>query len=108
MIARRRQSSGHRREYCEACRATLRADCARCEFRPIELAPHDWVTWQVWCRANTQWRTSAAGILGLDYPAVRLVAESLGFDWTPGLLRGLQDLEDDFLAELNDHASGTH
>jgi hypothetical protein len=108
LIERRRQGAGHRREYCEACRATIHADCSQCEFRPLDLAPHDAVVWTVWCAAGTQWRSGPGGILGLDYPAVRLVAEALGFDWTPGLLRGLQLLEDDFLAELSDHASGTH
>jgi hypothetical protein len=78
-----------------------------CEWRPIDLAPHDLPVWQVWCLASTQWRSGPSGILGLDYPAVRLVAETLGYDWTPGLLLELQALEDDFLRELTD-ADRTH
>ena len=44
--------------------------------------------------SDTQWRTAGmGGVLGLDYAAVRPVAEALGIAWTEELLDRLRLLE---------------
>ncbi len=59
---------------------------------------------RLFVEANTQWRPSFGGLIGLDYPACRLVADSLHIDWdeTFPLLRALEGARLRFMQEEED------
>lgn len=47
--------------------------------------------WLLWLHVQTQWRAGGMGVIGLDWPAVMLMAKWLGYDLRiPRLYRGLQ------------------
>ena len=54
--------------------------------------------------SDTQWRTSAAGLVGLDYQAVDLVAGWIGIKIDDETFRKLKLLEGYYLAGLRDAA----
>jgi hypothetical protein len=43
--------------------------------------------------SQTQWRVGVNGRTGVDYPAVRMVANVLGIEFSPRVLRGIQAIE---------------
>ena len=63
----------------------------------VEVYPDNHAAVQLFLACLTQWRRCAmtGRIIGLDYPAVRIVAEWLAMTLTPDLLSRLQVLEHD-------------
>ena len=57
--------------------------------------------WALWRHIQTQVRTSFAGIVGIDYVAVRQVAEVLGIDLDLAMLHKVQTLEGVMLQEVS-------
>ena len=57
------------------------------------IVPEAAEAWDLWTMVQTQWRASGFGLIGLDYPAVRLVAESVGILWTGDLLSQIRAME---------------
>ena len=57
--------------------------------------------WYLWRHTQTQLRTSFAGVVGLDYTALRQVAEVLGIDLDLAMLHKVQTLESVMLQEVS-------
>lgn len=57
--------------------------------------------WYLWRHVQTQLRTSLTGVVGLDYTALRQVAEVLGIVLDLAMLHKVQRLEDVLLQEVN-------
>lgn len=55
--------------------------------------------WELWCRCRTQMRFSFAGVAGLDYNAVKVVADATGAELDGWTLDMLRILENDLLKE---------
>jgi hypothetical protein len=49
--------------------------------------------WNLWQASITQWRVSGMGVVGLDYVALKIVADTMGIELIPILLRKIQVLE---------------
>lgn len=74
-------------------------DCQDCEARCPEILPENEEAWILWCRANTQWRTSFSGLVGLDYTALEIIARTTGVSLTTDILEKIQILEAQVLHE---------
>lgn len=57
--------------------------------------------WALWRHIQTQVRTSFEGVVGIDYVAVRQVAEVLGVDLDLAMLHKVQTLEGVMLQEVS-------
>ncbi len=57
--------------------------------------------WLLWRHTQTQLRTSFAGVVGLDYGALRQVAEVLGLTLDLAMLHKIQALEGLLLKEAS-------
>jgi hypothetical protein len=57
--------------------------------------------WYLWKHMQTQLRTSFAGVVGLDYTAMRKVAEVLGIALDLAMLHKIQALEGLLLKEAS-------
>ena len=53
---------------------------------------------------QSQWRIGFSGPSGLDYTAVKIVADTLGIDWDTTTLKHLQNLEGAVLRHFADEA----
>lgn len=60
--------------------------------------------WELWLAVNTQWRAGGLGIVGLDYPAVWAMAARLEIEVGNCLMRKIQGLEREVLAQMSDEA----
>lgn len=58
--------------------------------------------WELWSRCRTQMRFSFAGVAGLDYNAVKVVADATGAELDGWTLDMLRILENDVLQEQNE------
>ena len=57
-----------------------------------------------WCWVNSVWRTGGmGGIIGLDWPSVRVLLKSAKIKMTPHLVSGLQIMEQSALREFARH-----
>ena len=66
-------------------------------------------TWLFFCQVQTQWRTSMAGLIGLDYGAIIAVATLHEVEDKRQLLTELQWIESAILSELAEQAErGKH
>nr|DAS57887.1 MAG TPA: protein of unknown function DUF1799 [Caudoviricetes sp.] len=57
--------------------------------------------WMLWRHTQTQLRASFAGVVGLDYTAIRQVAEVMGIALDLAMLHKIQALEGLLLKEAN-------
>lgn len=62
------------------------------------LAQENRAAWRLWTSASTQWRVGMGGAVGLDYPAVEMVARAMGVRMDRPMLEKIQALEH---AQLN-------
>jgi hypothetical protein len=74
------------------------------------LHPGNVEPWELWLACKTQWRAAGFGLIGLDLPAVKVVAHTLGIQWSASLLQKIQALERYELRQMkkdrgNDRAS---
>lgn len=77
-------------------------DCAACPSRCPDLLPENTPAWRLWTACQTQWRVGGAGPVGLDYPAVWLVAESMGIEMHAANLGRIRALEREALNHLRE------
>ena len=75
--------------------------CSGCEYDRPTLMDGNRETWMLWRHTQTQLRTSFAGVVGLDYTAMRQVAEVLGIALDLAMLHKIQALERLLLKEAN-------
>ena len=94
-------SDPKRKEACKGCRkaAKIRRHaprCGDCRWNP-PLMTGNAEAMRLWGRVQTQWRAGGLGLVGLDYPAVRIEARALGIYMSHGLMRKLQAMEHHYL-----------
>jgi len=58
-----------------------------------EILPGAAGYWELWLAVQTQWRAAAFGLIGLDYAAVRMVAETMDMQWDDDTLHIMMTLE---------------
>ena len=75
--------------------------CSGCEYERPALMDGNRETWMLWRHTQTQLRTSFVGVVGLDYTAMRQVAEVLGIALDLAMLHKIQALEGLLLKEAN-------
>lgn len=75
--------------------------CAGCAHDPPVLMDENQEAWMLWRHVQTQLRTSFGGVVGLDYCAVRQVADVLGVIFDLATLHKIQALEGVLLQEVN-------
>lgn len=75
--------------------------CAGCAYDPPVLMDENQEAWMLWRHVQTQLRTSFAGVVGVDYVAVRQVAEVLGIALDLAMLHKVQTLEGVMLQGVN-------
>ena len=90
--------TGKRTEYCTSClRSQIRAKkelrCPTCEYRRPDLLPDNEEVWELWAAVSSQWRTTFGGLVGLDFGAVREIANLLDVDLTRDIFEKLRTLE---------------
>jgi hypothetical protein len=92
-------------KYCDACRIAKRnKSCRDCESREPELLPENRATWDLWCAAGTQWRTTGFGIVGLDYGALLKIATIMGIEMNERVMRSIMMLEAETLTAASKKA----
>lgn len=67
----------------------------------FEVWPENWDAIEMWCRVQTQWRTSAGGAVGLDYGALAWLFKMYAVEDPRALLEDLQVMEGAALAAMN-------
>ena len=55
--------------------------------------PENWPAIEMFLRAQTQWRTTMSGVIGLDYAAVQWLFRLYGVEDQRALLEDLQTME---------------
>ena len=91
--------------YCQACikaskQSVTALDCEACPGRCPELSQDNEPAWSIWATIQTQWRFGMSGPVGLDYPAVWLVAESMGVEMHAANLGRIRALEREALEHM--------
>ena len=69
------------------------------------MLEENWLAVQMWCRVQTQWRTSMGGVLGLDYGAVSWVLRLYEVEDQRSMLEDLQVMEAAAMAALNERSA---
>ena len=60
--------------------------------------------WDVWELSATQWRVAMGGAIGMDYCAVKIVAEASSIELTEDILWKVQQLESWTIERLQQEA----
>lgn len=90
---------------CNACQETetwTESKCETCERRKPDLLESNEDAWELWEAVQTQWRASAFGLIGLDYPAVFLVAQALGIKVTESVMDKIRLAEAEVLKQQSE------
>ncbi|MCX7208189.1 MAG: DUF1799 domain-containing protein [Proteobacteria bacterium] len=66
-----------------------------------ELFPELVPVVQFFSTCLTQWRVGAGGAVGLDYLAVKMIADTQGLPWSSQLLSDIQGMEYEVLTALS-------
>jgi hypothetical protein len=96
-------------DYCESCKKIQeqtgkKENCPNCEYNRPDLIPENQEAWELWIGVGTQWRAGAFSLVGLDYNALYLVADTLLIDMTPAMLYKIQFLEHQSLKKIREGA----
>lgn len=75
--------------------------CCMMVTRNVVPMPENTDAWDVFLNCSSSWNTSTGGVTGLDYSAVRSIAEAMGVEWTEDLLRRIKFLESEQLQHFN-------
>lgn len=67
----------------------------------FEVWPENWDAVVMWSRIQTQWRTSAGGVIGLDYSALAWLFKMYEVEDPRALLEDLQIMEGAALTVMN-------
>lgn len=76
--------------------------CSSCTGRCPDLLPENAPAWGLWAAVQTQWRVGMAGAIGLDYPAVWLVAGTMGVEMHEANLGRIRALEREALTRMRE------
>lgn len=68
----------------------------------FEAEPEAWPAIEMFLRCQTQWRTGASGLIGLDYLAVDLAFRLYGTDDPAAMLESIQVIEGEILLALHE------
>lgn len=68
-------------------------DCSVCPGRCPELWTPNKEAWELWLAVDTQWRVAAFAVVGLDLPAVFMIADLFEIPVDKGLFQKLKLLE---------------
>ena len=69
-------------------------DCSKCDWGQVpELSDINQEAWVLWNEINTQWRSTAFGLIGLDYIAVAAEAARIGIELTQCNMKKIKALE---------------
>lgn len=68
--------------------------------------PCNWKPLHLFIGLSTQWRVGMAGITGLDYAALPIVAQGLRIRLKPRLIRALQVMEREALRLMSERREG--
>ena len=83
-----------RSKYCETmCGGYGTGDCDGCPDRPPKLMSENRDALILWNASYTQWRVCFGSVYGLDYPAVKSIAEGLDRKIYPAMIRKMKRLE---------------
>lgn len=63
------------------------------EFQDFEIWPENWSAVEMFLRCQTQWRTTMAGVCGLDYTSVEWLFRLYGVKDQLAVLESLQVME---------------
>ena len=84
------------------CQACINKDCPQCVNACPELLPENDEALELWRASGSQWRAGGMGVIGLDYPAVFLVADKLDIDVDHVMLHKIQAMEQAALLNQRD------
>ena len=63
------------------------------KIQDFEVWPDNWLAVEMFLRCQTQWRTTMAGVCGLDYTAVQWLFRLYEVKDQPAVLESLQIME---------------
>jgi hypothetical protein len=95
---------------CTGCKAYRKTEkpctkegkiCCVLDVNNVTPLPENADAWDVFQACSSSWNTSMAGVVGLDYSAVRAIAEAMNVEWTEDLFRRIKYLESEQLQHLN-------
>lgn len=69
-----------------------------------EVWPENWPALEMWCKVQTQWRTSMSGAVGLDYSVLPWLFKMYEVEDDRSLLEDLQAMEATVLAAMSKEA----
>ena len=72
--------------------------------KDFEVWKENWPAVELFLRVQTQWRTSMAGVTGLDYASVVATAKLYSIEDLPSVFEDLQVMEVTAMADLNKEA----
>jgi hypothetical protein len=85
-------------EKCRVCKENFDllkepTPCGPCDYKPPlkDAALSQFIF--LWSHICTQWRAGGMGVVGLDYPAVKMVCDAIGIDFDMFLLRKIKIAE---------------
>ena len=61
--------------------------------------PENTEAWELWQAVSTQWRAGGMGLIGLDYPAVEMVAGKLDIEFDATTMKKIAAIEREVLKE---------
>lgn len=67
----------------------------------FQVWPENWETIVMWCRVQTQWRTSSGGAVGLDYSVLAWLFKMYAVEDPRALLEDLQVMESAALTAMH-------
>lgn len=70
----------------------------------FEVWPENWPALEMWCRVQTQWRTSTGGAIGLDYSVLPWLFKMYDVEDPRSLLEDLQAMEGTVLGLMSKEA----
>lgn len=85
--------SEERQNYCEICKQFAKIDCLNCSDKAPELLQENQESWYLWSKLQTQWNVGYAGLIGLNYQSIELLAEIEAIDLTPSIMNKIRTLE---------------
>lgn len=75
------------------------------KVKDFEVWPENWPAVEMFLRCQTQWRTTMAGVSGLDYTAVKWLFRLYEVKDQPAVLEDLQVMEAAAIKILNKRSS---
>lgn len=95
-------------EYCKCCTAKPNP-FTKCKDCPQpEILPENSDAIELFARSQTQWRYAPGTNPALDYVAVKVVSDALGFEWNKDLLASINVLEKAYVKKRANNVKAEH